>query len=65
MSDQRHRVDVSTMPDEVLLWIRRGGDPSPYAEDLVADGYEVSLLASDHTSDVYVCRKTEHAGDEG
>ena len=65
VSDQRHRVDTSTMPDEVLLWIRRGGDPSPYAEDLVADGYEVSLLASDHASDVYVCRKTEHAGDEG
>ena len=57
----QHKINPEECPDEMLVWILTGKKPDKYVKNLLKAGYELKLLGSTHTSDIYICRK----GSEG
>ena len=57
----KHRIDPSEMPDTLLIWnsVNDKKDIKTYTDDLIAAGYVISKLGSDHISVVYTARKTK------
>lgn len=49
-----HDFDEASMPDELLVWTGVDVEIELYVEDLLASGYELTYLGSDHAADIYL-----------
>ena len=60
MKTERHHIDVSNCPDEVLVWIHYDRSPEDYVSDLLDGGYDMEKLGGTHASDVYIARHSSY-----
>lgn len=56
MKTEKHHIDVSECPDEVLVWIHYDRSPEQYISELLEEGYELEELGGTHASDVYIAK---------